>query len=31
VRAQQLAVRTALALGRDPDAPPGLRKVTPTA
>jgi len=31
VRAQQLAVLTALALGRDPDAPPGLRKVTPTA
>jgi glucosamine--fructose-6-phosphate aminotransferase (isomerizing) len=31
VRAQQLAILTALALGRDPDAPPGLRKVTPTA
>lgn len=31
VRSQQLAVLTALALGRDPDAPPGLRKVTPTS
>jgi glucosamine--fructose-6-phosphate aminotransferase (isomerizing) len=31
VRAQQLAVFAALALGRDPDAPPGLRKVTATS
>ena len=30
VRAQQLARAVALARGLDPDAPPGLRKVTPT-
>jgi glucosamine--fructose-6-phosphate aminotransferase (isomerizing) len=30
VRAQQLALALALGRGLDPDAPPGLRKVTPT-
>ncbi len=30
VRAQQLAAEVALARGLDPDAPPGLTKVTPT-
>ena len=30
VRAQQLALEVALARGLDPDAPPGLSKVTPT-
>ena len=30
VRAQQLALALALRRGVDPDAPPGLRKVTPT-
>ncbi len=30
VRGQQLALSLALALGRDPDAPAGLMKVTPT-
>jgi glucosamine--fructose-6-phosphate aminotransferase (isomerizing) len=30
VRAQQLAREVALARGLDPDAPPGLAKVTPT-
>jgi glutamine---fructose-6-phosphate transaminase (isomerizing) len=30
VRGQQLALSLALALGRDPDSPPGLMKVTPT-
>lgn len=30
IRGQQLALDMALALGRDPDNPPGLTKVTPT-
>jgi glucosamine--fructose-6-phosphate aminotransferase (isomerizing) len=30
VRAQQLALHATLALGRDPDRPQGLTKVTPT-
>jgi RND superfamily putative drug exporter len=30
VRAQQLALAVARRRGRDPDSPPGLRKVTPT-
>jgi glucosamine--fructose-6-phosphate aminotransferase (isomerizing) len=30
VRAQQIALHTTLALGRDPDRPQGLTKVTPT-
>jgi len=30
VRGQQLALSLALLLGRDPDSPPGLTKVTPT-
>lgn len=31
VRAQQLALELSLALGRDPDTPFGLRKITPTS
>ena len=30
VRGQQLAIRTTLALGLDPDSPEGLNKVTAT-
>ncbi len=31
IRAQQLALELSLALGRDPDTPFGLRKITPTS